>query len=1646
MPWYLSKAETKSHVAIFSINPREDARGAASELQNASDNNRFGDRLYQLSQIQLFTRDEYAKAQNRLALQTVHFEYGYELCLGVENNANTNGGKLTLKKLWFSYEKNQRASVSPYTFDYHQTLDDENPPYNTHKYDRWGNYTNSENYFNNINNPYVSQTQTKAESEKKAAVWSLKRITLPSGGTIDVDYESDDYAYVQNQTAMQMMPVSNGSTTEKTMTLQGNNRKVYFKLENSIPVGNLLAAQAEVKKYIPADKVLFFKIYMRVRKPTDTQMNDYVSGYADIAGSGIDENSIEDGKYTHGYVELAAPKVGGKTFSDYHPFSMAAWQYLRTSVPQLNTVGNFGDLAPNSSKAQKRAKVQSLINFLPRILTIFKGFYKHASDEKLGTQIADVDRSYIRLNSPDKIKYGGGIRVKQIILRDNWNSSTGTAAESDAVYGQVYDYTTQENGVTISSGVASYEPLMGGEENPFRKAKKYTEDIPFLTSNNLFFEEPANEQYFPGATVGYSKVTVKSLATHYARKEGTDDPYHIPAGILTTGAVVNEFYTAKDFPVITQQTPIQSETFNLVIPIPLIGQITSNRLTASQGYSIILNDMHGKPKRTSNYQQDNSGALSAEPISWVQYNYQAEAAYQNRTRAGYQVLTNKVTVLVSDRNGVAVTEDRILGQEHEFFTDMRENKTVSKLGGIHVNNELLVIAFIPIPLPLPWPTIGYSETQLRTAATNKIIHRSGILMSTEAYDGSSRVKTENKLFDAQTGQPVLTTVTNNFDDPIYNYTQLAHGVYDGMGAAYQNTGLQFTASVQGWPTGQQQYAIVLPSPLPDWTTQLVPGDEFIAGNSKAIYTEEYGNYRLFYFDRPPSSTTLTFTLVRSGKRNLLTASAGSITALKNPLERKDMSCTKTVSTITFTKTGGGSGGTGGSNGGSGGNGNGSGGAACICNVVCNEEMLRAINAYLRKYHDDTYPELSPEQDLFPQVLFNNIIPEYGPPIRSEALCRFTGEGKGFLHTSSTQADYSLQSIDIGIPQGSFPPDPYIIEVKTQGTNPAGFPLSIRNYFVRKDPDRPGEYRAINLKRLIQIDDICVNGLPQELPSLNFLSIPGNNLVSSTPFKLMGVEMTLQIEDDDAGRNIQTVKGYLVSNLYQNWTIFNTDSDCYTTGGGSSAGTGTGGSGFSNPLYEDIDESTMPITYKSTYIDRILSASAMTYNQNWIQDFLQTNAAGLQNAHGYANGNKGIWRPQASYVYVTERQQTAAEPAIKIDGAFDKVPLFDPENPILKECYPFWRKVNTMTRYSPYGYELENQDILGNYSAALYGYQGRLSTAVAANARQQEIGFESFEEYAGEIAQDNTAAGNIYVFTKSPTITKPVISWNTASVQGNEAVVILDRSVEGVVGGATIQIEGTYIKRIRSPREQENYIFIRQPFSGTYRIDWILSLRGKIILILNDFYNPARGNWEGTLRVAVTRNIEIPTTPTVFLDNTTAHTGKQSLRLTATNTFIQPKLALEEKKQYFFSAWVKAATVAPVKSTYATTGTNRLSVQVKTSNNVTFTFEPVGSIIEGWQKVEGTFTMPIGATGISLVFNPGTYSTVYLDDVRICPEKAAMKTYVYNTKDYKLRAVLDDNNFSQLYYYDFQGNLFLTKRETERGIETIQESMGHQRVR
>lgn len=147
-------------------------------------------------------------------------------------------------------------------------------------------------------------------------------------------------------------------------------------------------------------------------------------------------------------------------------------------------------------------------------------------------------------------------------------------------------------------------------------------------------------------------------------------------------------------------------------------------------------------------------------------------------------------------------------------------------------------------------------------------------------------------------------------------------------------------------------------------------------------------------------------------------------------------------------------------------------------------------------------------------------------------------------------------------------------------------------------------------------------------------------------------------------------------------------------------------------------------------------------------------------------------------------------------------------------------------------------------------------------------------------------------------------------------------------------------------------------------------------------------------------------------------------------------APEIGKRYWISAWAKEELASQVTNY----GDVAIQIEFIGSTAAPVVFQTSDDIIEGWQRIVGDFVIPSGTTSISLdlVNNNGTVAA-YFDDIRVHPFNASMKSYVYDPVTFLLTAELDDNNFATFYEYDKEGQLIRIKKETERGVMTIQES-------
>lgn len=880
--WLVHSIESKNYIAEFQIELRDDAVGSAG-IHGGRSNFTSG-RSYKLTAITLYSKEDRRKnGNNAIPVKTVHFEYNNSLCKNVGNNTGFNGtsgpGKLTLTKIYFTYGASKKGKLNTYEFTYNNSTNG-NPDYDSKGYDRWGYYKknygcgiadeNGNYHPSNAEFPYV--TQNKALADQNAAAWSLVSISLPSRGKINITYESDDYAYVQNKQAMQMFMVkgftssgtsaatSSNNTLYNVNNVQQANNWVHVKLNQQCP-----DVSTFIKNYVPDPKYqgqvtryLYFNLLTRVQRQKAPK--EYVRGYAEIA---CDNNWVPIVNRINNYeyaikvnAVTSEDKASSSLAPNASPFAKAAWQYFRISLPQY--VYPASDMKKNPTPGL--ATIKSIAGFLFDIVEYVQGV-NDLMLQRGFAQYVELDYSWVRLKEGTGFKYGGGVRVKRLEMTDAGNSMGISGGESS--YGQEYEYTTSDNGRTISSGVASYEPMVGGDENPFRQPIVSKKENALIPDESFYSEEPMGESFFPGAGIVYSKVTVRNLARPSVTKHAT-------------GKIVNEFYTTKDFPTLVSRT----NTATMVIKPNWLEAILSlrtfNQVTALQGYQIELNDMDGKPKAEWVYAENiDDPTKEGKLISGKQYFYKTDTNNPNH-------LNNNVKVITPD-GLVNESSSVLVGVESDMVFDSRSHEDKTSSYGIQFNTDFMMPAAFILNIPVFIPSYNGSLTQFRSGVITRVVQRYGILEKTVAYADNATIATENVAYDALTGEVLLTKTQNQYNDPVYNLTYPAHWGYDGMSQAAINSGLELKAD---YVNASGTCTIYL-------GVGQIPGTYFSYGD-RVLIEHPSGTYAFIWKGPlglkiegnqtpPPSANACNMRVIRAGRDNNPTPPIMQFVTRENPM-------------------------------------------------------------------------------------------------------------------------------------------------------------------------------------------------------------------------------------------------------------------------------------------------------------------------------------------------------------------------------------------------------------------------------------------------------------------------------------------------------------------------------------------------------------------------------------------------------------------------------------------------------------------------------------------------------------------------------------------------------------------------------------------
>ncbi len=842
--YYLKTIETKSHVAFFVTNksipshyieftggekdnlagsgePRKDSYGAVpynstpsgatlDPAGNSKDLKNEGQSLEKLEKIVVYSKKDFSKP-----LQTVHFEYTNSLCAGLPN-AENGAGKLTLKKVWFENQGIVRSKIAPYQFEYTYPANypdhigtkypginaflasfngtDEsnpptgevvqNPPYAPYALDMWGNYqangaTRHENHI-----PWVYQGEQPVFD---AAAWNLKKIILPSGGEIHIQYEQKDYAYVQDKKALVMAPLKDISSD----SYKPDDTKFYLDL-NSIGITdeNEKRAYADVlKAYFLADKGelpphhIYFKFLYSLMGNRAAGFNhcesEYVSGFTSVNDIGYDDAEgtiylrLGDGRmmeevYRNFYSGVNRENTPKRLCYEYVANNMdgmlkgnhCGCEYGKRDELETAIQSNYNTMIKGDDYSQGQFNVGAIA--AESIFEVSKHLFDGAPKKNNVCKDINYPFSYLRVPVL-KSKKGGGVRVKRLLMYDQ-GMNDGIAK----LYGSEYIYEL-ENG--LSSGVATNEPGAGHEENALvqlleRKSQKFLGRV-IAGEDKKKMQGPLGESVLPGPSIGYSRVVEQNIHT----------------GKSNTGHTVHEFNTVKKYPLVVKTTdindvkvkvPLYTNFFNLIL----------EKYWLTQGFSFVNRNMHGKPHKTSNYSGVyEQGSNEDKLVSYTLYDY-------------FDFENEKMPLLKYNPNTrkFSVTKENP-GKEEKVTMEMRA--VTDKLLDIELELDinLLFSTVVPTITIGIAPKFVFQDKSISSHINSKVVSYPAVTKKITNFVDGGITSTENVAFNPANGKPVVTKTFDSYHDltlvksnksdkhdgSINNYTIPADMIYPELG-------------------------------------------------------------------------------------------------------------------------------------------------------------------------------------------------------------------------------------------------------------------------------------------------------------------------------------------------------------------------------------------------------------------------------------------------------------------------------------------------------------------------------------------------------------------------------------------------------------------------------------------------------------------------------------------------------------------------------------------------------------------------------------------------------------------------------------------------------------------------------------------------
>jgi hypothetical protein len=893
--YFLHAVETKTHVALFVTSAREDSKEApvGDNALSKTAGTPGSVAPKKLDRIDLYSLANCQKDANGLVvrdangspipvsgakpIKSVVFKYNYTLCTGLPNSTS---GKLTLERVHFEYNGLATTRISPYVFSYnypnyasypskyksgtedvtakYSTLvpangvDPQNPVYSPFLSDAWGNYqVNGQDRFNNMRT-WIDQNVQPNQVGFDPAAWHLKVIKVPSGGEIHIQYEADDYAFVQDNEAHVMASLLGDPGLSNRFYIDFASIGITSTTDKQ-DVADLIK-----RRYVDNKHKIYFKFLYRLigNVSPDLEMcnAEFITGYASVS------NCVWESATDKVYIDLA------NTGKNKLPYEVCT-EFVKTQ--RLGMLDPNGNCIPGMNEGTSGNLKEKAAAIVRQLYGMAKGI---ATGPITLCQKLSPANSYLRIPTPIA-KKGGGIRVKRLLMFD-----TGMEGES-VLYGNEYLYqTTNEKGRIISSGVATNEPQTIREENILvdfiaRKGQNLWDKV-VAGKDKKQSEGPLGESVLPGASVGYSKVTIRSIHT----------------GKTNPGFSISEFYTAKDFPISLAHPDKPGTMTGINSPNPekkmifgVLVNIIKDKSWATQGFSFILNNMHGQIRSKAAYNGPSSDVIALSKSTLV-----------SKTSYEFYNPGEKIPVM-----GELFGDVKLKNPGREVDLTFAQKGVAEKSYDANIEGDL-EIAIIPafiIPIILIYPTaipsVNLTEGSLYTHATSKVVRYPAIVKKTTIYQDGILHTEENVAFDEWTGKPVAVKSNDEFKGAYLTQNVPASWEYQNYTAKYVTEGRTMLSSSTSGQSLAFSYASV--SPMESTLTfsgdvgcsklaQLTTGDVLELGTNYLFqvkdidYSRDRANLvRVTGGNAGNPAGVTQVKIVRSGRNNKLSEAAGDVT-------------------------------------------------------------------------------------------------------------------------------------------------------------------------------------------------------------------------------------------------------------------------------------------------------------------------------------------------------------------------------------------------------------------------------------------------------------------------------------------------------------------------------------------------------------------------------------------------------------------------------------------------------------------------------------------------------------------------------------------------------------------------------------------------